>query len=415
MIALLMSAILARAQPPVSSPPATCTDALCGAEALAPFFERVRGAGTRPVHIIQIGDSHTAADAITNALRSELQRRFGNGGRGMMLPGRPYPRVVTWNVTAGQSGGWTTTGLLESATPAVPLGLSGFTQTSSSVGRTLTITADGPDQLFTGFRVCALTRPGAGMVRLSVGGQSIEWSLDGPSGVQCRNVEAPTPAASATLLTLSDRPVSITSVATSRRGGGVLLSNLGVIGAQIAHLGREDDRVTASELGAATPDLLILAFGTNEAFREDLSERDYEAGLRAQVARLRRMAPGVPILLIGPPDVGRRRAAISAQACEAGFSTPRLLPAIREAQRHLAREQGLAFWDWERAMGGRCSAGRWHAEGLMRDDLIHFNRYGGDRIGRILFSDLARAGTRYDPRWGGPTESLQPASDGATR
>jgi hypothetical protein len=39
-------------------------------------------------------------------------------------------------------------------------------------------------------------------------------------------------------------------------------------------------------------------------------------------------------------------------------------------------------------MGGRCAARAWHAAGLMRDDHIHFNRDGGDRIGRMLLADL---------------------------
>jgi lysophospholipase L1-like esterase len=430
MIPLLMGAIAAYAQPPLSHPstplppiarpvsetPPACAGALCGTGALTPFFRRLASAGNRPIHIIQIGDSHTAADAITNGLRSELQRRFGKGGRGVMAPGRPYPRVATWNVTGAHGEGWTTTGLLDSAAPGAPLGPTGFTQSTNAAGRKLTITADDEEQLFTGFRVCALTRPGAGAVRLSVGGAALDWSLDGPAGAQCRTVESPQPAARAELVTLTDRPVSITSVATFRRGGGVLLSNFGVIGAQIAHLERIDDRIAAAELAAAAPDLLIVAYGTNEAFRQDLGEQEYEQGLRDQVARLRRLVgPNVPILLIGPPDVARRRAADPVLACGESYSTPALLPAVREAQRRLARELGLAFWDWELAMGGRCSSRRWHAEGLMRDDHIHFNRDGGDRIGRMLFTDLASAGIVYDPRWGGTTGTLPPRAGGTNR
>lgn len=410
MLLLLMGALAAHAQPVAAQPaPDPCVQTLCGADRLAPFFQRLRDARDRPVNILQIGDSHTAGDSVTNGLRSELQRRFGNGGRGMMAPGRPYPRVPTWNVTAAHSDGWTLTGLLDSATPAVPLGLSGFTQSTAATGQTMTITADDEGQLFTAFRVCALTRPDAGAVRLSLDGRAVDWSLAAPSGAHCRTIDSPTPATTARLETLDDRPVAITSVATMRGRRGVLLSNLGVISAQISHLGRTDDRVVGREMTTVAPDLVILAYGTNEAYREDLTRRDYEAGLAAQVARIRRLAGrNVPILLIGPPDTGRRRPAAASLTCADGVSTPLLLSPVRESQRRFARENGLAFWDWDRAMGGRCSHQNWVAQDLMRRDLVHFNRYGGDRIGRMLFSDLARAGIRYDPRWGGPTEALTP-------
>jgi hypothetical protein len=56
---------------------------LCGGELLAglPLTRAALPAG-RPLHIVVIGDSHTAGDAITGALRETLQARLGNGGRG---------------------------------------------------------------------------------------------------------------------------------------------------------------------------------------------------------------------------------------------------------------------------------------------------------------------------------------------
>lgn len=38
------------------------------------------------VHIMQIGDSHTAGDVMTDALRQNLQARLGNGGVGYAMP-----------------------------------------------------------------------------------------------------------------------------------------------------------------------------------------------------------------------------------------------------------------------------------------------------------------------------------------
>src|SRR2546430_12522586 len=46
------------------------------------------GSAQDDVRIVQYGDSHTAADFETGAIRKTLQTRFGDGGRGFVLLGK---------------------------------------------------------------------------------------------------------------------------------------------------------------------------------------------------------------------------------------------------------------------------------------------------------------------------------------
>ena len=374
----------AAAQALASLPPAM--PALERAAALAPVHAKLRRG--RPVHILQIGDSHTSADAISNGLRVPLQARYGHGGRGALAPGRPYQNYVTWQVTAAQTPGWSVSSWISPG--SAPLGLSGFTQTARGAGQVVGLTADSPEHTFDRLVVCAVTGPGAGAVTLRLGDSEQSWLLEARRpGATCRSVESGTLVDSASVTTIDDRPVSLTSVAVFRRGGGVTVSNLGQIGAQLSHFARGSDAVLSAELAAWRPDLILLAFGTNEGFDPAFRLGDYTRGLRAQVRRLRRLAgPDVPIVLVGPPATATRSAALPGPACGSGWHTPSFLIEVRERQRRLAADLRLAFWDWERAMGGRCAVDAWHAAGLMRDDHVHFNRDGGDRIGRMLFADL---------------------------
>jgi lysophospholipase L1-like esterase len=397
LLGAIVSGAAAMQMPAMLPPPAA---AMHHEEALAPFYARLRAApGGRPIHILQIGDSHTSADAISNGIRTALQARFGNGGRGVVAPGRPYQNYVTWNVTASQSGGWTANSWTNSTASSPALGLSGFTQTAHAAGETIGLAADAPEHEFDRLVLCALARPGGGTIAVRIGGEERRWSLAAPRLVAaCHEVDSDAPAASASVTTEDAGLVSITSLATFRRSGGAVISNLGVIGAQLAHFARGQERVLRAELRAYRPDLIILAFGTNEGFDRRVSPSDYEAGLRAQIARLRRLAgAGVPILLVGAPDAATRDPATAGGDCGEGYHTPALLGEIRGRQRAVARDLGLAFWDWEAAMGGRCSSRAWHRAGLMRDDHIHFTRDGGDRIGRMLFDDLMR-GAEPRPR-----------------
>ena len=72
----------------------SCWREACNLATLRPVFAqldaRARTPGTRPVHIVQIGDSHTAGDVLTGAWRDLLQTRYGNGGRGVLAAGRPW-------------------------------------------------------------------------------------------------------------------------------------------------------------------------------------------------------------------------------------------------------------------------------------------------------------------------------------
>src|SRR5262249_10270801 len=64
------------------------------ASALVPFFELLyrhqKGDMPGPVRILHYGDSHTAADEWTGDLRSRFQEKFGDGGSGYSLAGRPW-------------------------------------------------------------------------------------------------------------------------------------------------------------------------------------------------------------------------------------------------------------------------------------------------------------------------------------
>jgi len=297
-----------------------CTEALCNARTLAPYFAKIArqgpGVGGRPIHILQIGDSHTAGDAITGAWRDILQARYGSGGRGVLAPGRPYAGYTTRGVDATMSSGWKIAADFGSAwsSPSPPLGLSAYSLTSETDGATMTLSAD-QNELFNRFTVCAIARPGAGSLTMRAGVESVQFDLrSATERPVCRTMHLGQLASQADITT-SGGPVTITSWATFRDTGGVVLSNLGVVGSQLVHFSRTDDAVLAEELRTYDPDLIVIAFGTNEGFAPRFSAFEYEIILRTQIGRIRRLAGGdVPILLLGAPDALSRRPAMRINA-----------------------------------------------------------------------------------------------------
>jgi len=289
-----------------------CIGGLCDMRALDPWFAKLararRAEGERPLHILQIGDSHTAGDSLTGAWRDILQQRYGSGGRGVLPPGKPWRGYFLRGMTADMSDGWKISATFGpgSADPRPALGLSGFDLTSQRDGARIALTADA-GQMFDRFTICALAQPRAGALRITIGATSERMNLDSAiARPECKTIRAPQPQFTVEVVSEGD-PVTITSWATFRDAGGIAVSNLGVVGSQLVHFARTDDAVVAEELRTYKPDLIVLAFGTNEGFAPVFRPYEYEIVLRTQIGRLRRLSGGVPILLIGAPDASSRR------------------------------------------------------------------------------------------------------------
>ncbi len=424
---------------------APCLAALCGAEFLAGVpLTAAQMPTSRPVHIVQIGDSHTAGDAITSALRDTLQARLGNGGRGLMPAGRPHAGVRTRGVAVAVSGPWSSRGLFGSnaADAWPPRGITGYTVSSRSPGAALSLTAD---SAFTAFGVCVAAGPTGPRLSLTLGADTQELDFTAETdGPQCRRFVAPVATGSARLELVAGE--AIVTGWWLERPQGVIVSNLGVPGSQLQFLGRADDATMAAQFQALPADLVILAFGTNEGFAPFFDAARLESQIREQVARIRRLAGLVPILLIGPPDAASRNTQLrnnvvggatgAAPDCNRSvLSTPSRLPvdgldiplwideggalapdpvtlsgpmpravrrglplfnppalaAASDAQRRVAAELGIAFWDWRARQGGACAAVRWMQTGLMGPDFIHYSPAGGAEVARLLLADLDAA------------------------
>jgi lysophospholipase L1-like esterase len=364
-------------------------------ETLARFFAALdaaqAGEGERPVHILQLGDSHTVGDLITASLRSRLQNSIGRGGRGVLPPGKPYPLYQPRQVELFEQA-WTAVTPSPGSDAMAGVGLSGSRALIWGEGSSLRIEAEG-SAAFSRVVLCAATGPAAGSLTVRAGFSETAVSFAEPvPGAACREVRLEEPTRAATIIG-GTGAVDLHSVGAFADGPGVAVSALGVIGATLRDLAVRDPAVVRAELDAWRPDLIILAFGTNEGFDPFLDPAAYEPLLRGQITQLRTLAPQADILILGAPDAQRPEGGGTCGDEESLWRIPRELPLVRDVQRRVAADMGVAFWDWHARMGGDCSAHRLATayEPLMRGDHVHFNSAGGDWIGQMLSEDLTAA------------------------
>ncbi len=356
------------------------------AAALAPFLDRLsKLTPATAIHILHLGDSHTASDDWANAMRKRLQARFGAGGPGFALAGYPFRGYRRFDVAGSSSSGWHTAGTL-AAPQAAPgdgrNGLGGVSLSSNSPDQTITLTADAEF-----IRVFYLRQPGGGSVQLSDDDMPVATiQTDGESGAAYYTHAAQPGTHHYTLRTLESAPVRIFGW-VAERPAGLTYEAAGINGIQAPALLDWDPAILADQLAQRDPALIVLAYGTNEAVNAGWTAEGYSKQFSRVLERFRQAAPGASILVIGPPDALFR--------ARAGRFTTAHLSSVIEVQRAVAVRQGCAFWDWRARMGGAGAGREWLRAGLAQPDRLHLTSAGYGLVGELLTGDLMEQYRRF--------------------
>ena len=361
-------------------------------DVLATFYGALRelssGARKSHVRVLWLGDSHGAADFWSGNLRTELQKRFGNGGPGFVHLG--YREYRHDGIKTSVGGKWRMrpgNPATRSVTGDGVFGLGGilFVASADSPRGTVTITEPTAPAKMT-WDLC---------YRMSALGDELRVSLTGKPDTVLRATEAE-PAGVVRHLVLSSETPGATFGAAVTAGtpelcglvaegdpqaqAGVVLDTLGINGARFATPLAWNEASWASELARRDPDLVVLEYGTNELSDWPLKTTSFTEPLRALMARIRRVRPDVDCVVLAPTD----RA-----------DTEDRVPIGRDAVREGALESGCAFWDTYAIMGGKGAIRAWQSESPPKaaKDGIHLAWRGYRELGTKLAEDLMRGYT----------------------
>jgi lysophospholipase L1-like esterase len=368
-------------------------------DSLARFFEALRrveaGAFDARAAILHLGDSHTAADLYTDHVRLALQERFGDRGHGWVYPGKVWRTYFPRHVKLESSKDWDSRrGILIGARKNAvgPFGLGGVVTTSAERGATIRVSPRAGDVTSPNLgrlEVFYLVEPGGGSFTVSIDDE-IHMRLPTSEGERVGPERwtqiLPDDPHDVVLEANGDGPVTLFGLSLERQVPGVVYDVLGINGARATDAADWDwERLGVRQLAWRDPDLIILAYGSNEVdddpFHADAYyERLFDLLLTLRNAQARRPA----CLLIGPPD----RAVRSKRDKE--WRTPQVLHDIIRAQRSAAFDAGCAYFDTFRAMGGAGTIDAWAREDPQRaqQDRVHLTRAGYRWLARTLYGSL---------------------------
>jgi lysophospholipase L1-like esterase len=386
---------------------------LTGAGRLEHLFEVLAGLEDGHRHddarIVQYGDSHTASDLGVAVFRHALQARFGEGGRGFLPLGHPWKFFGAEGASLGMDADFSPArvifskgrfvgeggcyGLLGVGVESDRAGAGAWTQFTAPASHVELAYAEQPQG---GSFDVFIDGAHAGRIATRApetrGGFFAFDVADAPHRIEVR--------------TVGDGAVRIYGMNLDRGSAGVIVDTLGINGATAATPLRWGEGCFAEQLRHVSPDLVILAYGTNEALDATLTDAAYERSVVDLLGRVARAQPTASCLLLGPPDLARRD-----RSAKGEWKTWPRVTEIIAAQRRVAEAAGCAFYDQMEAMGGPGSMARWSSEPESRGgpDRVHLRRSGYTEVARDFAGDLIHAYDEWRAQKGLSPATVKPA------
>jgi lysophospholipase L1-like esterase len=341
---------------------------------------------TDHVRIAWLGDSHGAADFWSGALRTALQRRFGDGGIGFVHVG--YSGYRHDRAKVAVDGKWRMRPRRPAATVPTDdgaFGLGGILFSAQrGLARAQITTTEAPGTRLSWDLCFRLSAPTDELWVSLTGAPStaLRPAAGDPLG-ELRHVKLTSGGAATLSIAPSGAPELCGVVVETDPAvrPGVVLDTLGINGARLATPLAWSELPWAAELALRAPDLVVLEYGTNESGDLTVSPALYRKHMAGLLGRVRRARPDADCLVLAPTD---RK------------DTAERTPLVRDALHDAALELGCGFWDTYEAMGGRGSIDAWRAERPPRAlrDGVHLTIRGYRELGGKLAEDLLQ---RYRP------------------
>jgi lysophospholipase L1-like esterase len=331
-----------------------------------------------PLRISYFGDSLTADDHITDALRAKLQALVGDGGAGFVFAAPPHPYCQHQRVSRVVSDGWDIRGISTTGAPDHLLGLGGSAETSE--GGTIKLVAKGK---LANVDIHYLAQPHGGTLDVACDGKVISSIATTAERKRAAFSTLAIPDGTKRLELRTRGRVRVFGAALEAKAGAVV-DNLGVVNATAKGMRNKNlGEHWRNQLAHRAADLVVVMYGANEA--EWLAPKgkgitEHERLFGELLQTVRGANPHASCLVVSPLDQLDWRAE---------KAPPReSIPALVAAQRNAALAQGCAFWDAYTWMGGSGASREWFKHHWLMKDFQHPTSEGAARIADALYQAL---------------------------
>ena len=354
------------------------------------FYQLKKGT-LQQINLIQIGDSHIQADFLSGTIRQNIQRDFGNAGRGLIVPGRVAHTNEAFNIVTSSTSKWDSKRCVFPDQP-LPIGIGGITISTLLPNVSLRIKTLNYPELNYGFdRLTLFYQKDFTSFNFSVrDSANQDLAFIGPFTFEpyANSSKVILPEIKNEIILQALPPTNFQTQATifgiSLENGknGVLYHAIGVNGAKYIHYNKS--KYFVEQTMALQPDLFIISLGTNEAIDYPYIDSQLFNYIDNLVESLKEKNPGSKFILTTPPDSFRKKT--------------RRNPGIERVRDIIARyadQHNIAYWDLYAAAGGHHSADAYKKYNLLQRDGIHFTKEGYELQGNLFYQALIKSYTTY--------------------
>ncbi len=350
------------------------------------------------ISILHLGDSHVQAGFFTAAFRKPLQERWGNAGRGLIIPLRltHSNEPTDYSITSPQQ--WKYSRCVGNKYFSRNIGLSGIavypsTQDIDLTFKTLSKTDDcngfNTLRLFhSRYKRFPLLQPTDTLINLNIAQPSDEetlYSWDKQSttcSVRLKGTHQQ-----------SNDSIAIYGASLENGHDGIIVHAIGNNSAYFDCYNNIPE--FASKITALTPQLIIISLGTNESVAPNTTHASLYNQIDALVSSIQKKLPQAIILLTTPGDNKIRRRRRNKNRRRTYYVENPRLPSVVETIKDYGKEHHIAVWDWYTIAGGKNSCQSWVSTHNMARDHIHYTREGYELQGFLLYNSISAAYEQY--------------------
>ena len=360
-------------------------------------MEQARRSGTT-VRVAHYGDSQIEMDRISSQLRQGLQERFGGKGTGMFPAVSNVPSASVIRSATGSFVQYTMYG--DSTTMRAPHNRYGVMAQVVHVQGNGTVYVQASRNRSDGELVKSFSSISVLYGRASAGfSAKVVSDTLRPAPVMKTSADGTTLATWFFPREVKKASVSFSGSAEiygiSTDGGyGVAVDNIPLRGCSGTIFTRISPGLMASSYELDDTRLIILQFGGNymPVVNSPANITAYTELIAQQIKYFQEVAPQARILFIGPSDMGK--------SVGGKVVTWPMLPELVDSLKATVLENGAAYWDLYRMMGGENSMVRWvkHSPSYAGPDYIHFTTAGAAVVGETLSRSFLTLYDFYDLR-----------------
>ena len=167
---------------------------------------------------------------------------------------------------------------------------------------------------------------------------------------------------------------------TSHKSGAIL-DTLGINGAKSDLWLRWDKELFLQELNLLKSDIVILAYGSNDALSGVFDEKGFKENYKNLIQMLYASNPSTSIILIAPPTI--------TQKVDDTYELAKDFERVQKAIYELAKEEKLVLFDMHQFMQNSGGKALWVEQNLSRED-VHLSADGYKLMADEFYSTLTK-------------------------